>query len=87
MIIDLDPTHRIKGTESCWQLEKLAKVKDEMQWKAYKWFTSMNSALHSAAQRELRTDPAHGIAEAFAAIRRLKEKYAAIFDDVGRRAA
>lgn len=87
MIIDLDLKHRIKSTKDGWQLEKLQKSGNEMKWKAYKWYTSMDKALHCAAQLELRTDPAHGLTEALAAVRRVTEKYAAIFDDVGRRAA
>ena len=44
----------------------------------------VNSALHSAAQNEVRTNPARGISEALIALRVITEKYSAIFDDVDR---
>ena len=44
----------------------------------------VDAALHSAAQRDVRTDPARGITEALAALHRITQKHAAIFDDVGR---
>ncbi len=44
----------------------------------------VNSTLHSAAQHEVKTDPARGISEALIALRRITEKYSAIFDDVDR---
>ena len=86
MIIHLSKKLRIRGTESCWQLEKPKKVKDHFEWRAFKYFTTMDSALHEAAQREIRTYPAHGIADAIDACNRVTQKYARIFDDVGKRA-
>ena len=47
----------------------------------------MDSALREAAQREIRTFPATGITEAIDACRRVTQKYAQIFDDVGLRVA
>ncbi len=79
MIIPLDDELRIRGTEHCWQLERLRNTKGESAWKPYKYFTSVDSALHSAAQRELRVYPAQTIAEALDARRRVTHKYAQIF--------
>ena len=84
MIITLDDTHRIRGTDHCWQLEKLTKAKGETSWRAFKYFTTLTTALHEAAQREIRVYPANTLAEAFDACVRVTHKYAQIFDDVGR---
>ena len=86
MIIDLDAKYRIRGTESCWQLEVWSLSKGKPKWTPKKYYKDFASALHEAVQRELRTDPAHGLNEALATIERLTEKYAKIFDDVGRAA-
>ena len=86
MIIPLDDKLRIRGTENCWQLERLQLIKDEPAWKPYKYFTTVDSALHSAAQRELRVYPTQTLAEAFDACVRVTHKYSRIFDDVGQRA-
>ena len=82
MILALSDKTRIRGTERAWQLESL---KSDGEWRAFKYFTSMDRALHEAAQRDIRTDPAHGITEAINACRRVTQKYAQIFDDVGNR--
>ena len=82
MIIPLDVKTRIRGTERAWQLESL---KSDGEWRAFKYFTTMDGALHEAAQREIRTIPATGITKAIDACRRVTEKYSKIFDDVGSR--
>ncbi len=84
MIITLSENHRIRGTETCWQLERLKQRKGKPKWKPYKYFATVDSALHSAAQREIRVYPANTLTEAFEAVNRLTHKYAQIFDDVGR---
>ena len=81
MIIPLDEKLRIRGTEHCWQLEKL---KGDDEWRAFKYFTTMDNALHEAAQRELRLFSTTGLSDALAACRTLTAKYAQIFDGVGR---
>ena len=81
MIIPLDETLRIRGTEHCWQLEKL---KGDDEWRAFKYFTTVDNALHEAAQRELRLFSTTGLSEALAACRTITAKYAQILDDVGR---
>ncbi len=81
MIIPLSKILRIRGTETCWQLEKL-NTKDE--WRAFKYFTTVTSALHEAAQREIRLFSTDSLSEALAACEAVTAKYAKIFDDVGR---
>ncbi len=82
MIIPLDDGLRIRGTETCWQLERL---KGQNEWRAFKYFTTVDSALHEAAQRDLRLFPTNGVSEALAACRAITSKYSKIFDEVGRR--
>ncbi len=82
MIIPLDYGLRIRGTETCWQLERL---KGQNEWRAFKYFTTVDSALHEAAQRDLRLFPTNGVSEALAACRAVTSKYSKIFDEVGRR--
>ena len=84
MIIDIDDKTRIRGTEQCWQLERTRTVKGETEWRPYKYFTSFADALRSAAQREIRVSPASGITEAIDACNRVTQKYARIFDSVGK---
>ena len=85
MIIPIDERLRIRGTEHCWQLEKLKVVKGLCEWRAFKFFTSMDSALREAAQRDLRLSPANTLPEALADCRAVTSKYAQIFDAVGQR--
>ncbi len=85
MIIPLDEGLRIRGTEQCWQLEKLKAVKGQDEWRAFKFFSSMDSAVHEAAQRDLRLFPTNGVSEAVAACGAVTSKYSKIFDEVGRR--
>ena len=84
MIIPIDEKTRIRGTEYCWQLEKTRTVKGEIEWRPFKYFTTFGKALRDAAQREIRTIPAIGFNQAIAACNRVTEKYARIFDDVGK---
>ena len=85
MIIPLDDKHRIRGTAQCWPLETTKIVKGEIEWRAFQYFNSMDSALREAAQREIRTTPTTTLTEAIAACNRVTQKYARIFDDVGKR--
>ena len=85
MIIPIDERLRLRGTEHCWQLEKLKVVKGQFEWRAIKFFTSMDSALHEAAQRDLRLFPSTTLPQALAACRAVTSKYSQIFDEVGQR--
>ena len=84
MIIDIDSKNRIRGASNCWNLESERIIKGKPDWGADGYYSTFANALHAAAQRELRTDPAHGIAEAMEAVNRLTDKYAAIFEGVGK---
>ena len=84
MIITIDDKTRIRGTEHCWQLEAAKPVKRAIEWRPFKYFTTMDKALREAAQREIRLAPATGITEAIEACNSVTEKYARIFDDVGK---
>ena len=83
MIIDIDPKHRIRGTQHCWQLEVEHISDGKTAWRPIKYFATFGVALREAAQRELRTNPAHGLTEALEAVHRLTHKYSQIFDSVG----
>ena len=81
LIIHLSEKLRIRGTDRAWQLESL---KSDGEWRAFKYCTTMDGALHEAAQRDIRTDPAQGISEAIDACNRITQKYAQIFDGAGK---
>ena len=85
MIIPIDDKYRVKGTEMCWQLERLKTYKTgkkagTAEWAAHKYFTTLESALSEALQREIRTHPAATIPEAIEAVKTALAKYTAIFD-------
>ena len=89
MIIEIDEVQRIRGTDTCWQLERLrtiqaGKNKGGTKWVPEKYHSTLGCALSEALQREIRTHPAHTITEAIKAAERLCAKYAAIFDRVHR---
>ncbi len=84
MIIPLDDKLRIRGTTECWQLEQLKKIKDANEWRAFKYFTTVDNALHETAQRELRVYPTQTLAEASDTCNRVTHKYSKIFGDGGR---
>jgi hypothetical protein len=84
LIIPLDDKTRIRGTEKAWQLERKHRRNGVDDWKAFSYYTKFADAVGAACQRELRTTPAHGVTEAIAACSRVTQKYAKIFDEVGR---
>ncbi len=84
MIIPLSEKLRIRGTTECWQLERLTRFKGEPTWRAFKYFATVTSALHEAAQREIRLFSTDSLSEALAACEAVTAKYAKIFDDVGK---
>ena len=49
MIITIDDKTRIRGTEHCWQLEAAKPVKGAIEWRPFKYFTTMDKALREAA--------------------------------------
>jgi hypothetical protein len=81
MILHLDTEHRFRGTETCWVLERRRVYKGKDDWYAVGYFRDLVSGVREAFRREIRTDPAVGLAEALDAAERLIRKYAAVFDD------
>jgi hypothetical protein len=85
MILPIDDKCRVRGTEMCWQLERLKTYKTgkkagTVEWTPYKYFGTLESALSEALQREIRTHPAATIPEAIEAVKTALAKYTAIFD-------
>jgi hypothetical protein len=81
MILHLDTEHRFRGTETCWEFQRLKVYKGVQQWVTLGYYRDLVSAARAAYRREIRTDPAVGLAEALDAAERLIRKYAAVFDD------
>ena len=89
MIIHISENLRIRGTERCWQLEKMRARKDKHEWEAFKYFQSFGEAVGAACQREIRLDPATGLNEALQAVTKIAARYNKLLDDAlaSRRAA
>ncbi len=75
MIIPIDSTTRIVGTERAWELQKTRTRNGQSDWEPYKWFSTFRSALEEAVHREIRIHPAHGLSEAIEAVSGLVQKY------------
>ncbi len=80
MIIQIDEIIRIKGTETCYQLEKNCYRNGCVEWRPFKYYTTFADACGAACEREFRTNPTQGIAEAFEVARRLSQKYGELLD-------
>lgn len=80
MILQLDERHRLFGGERAWELQSLKVVKGRSEWRSYKWFPTLDSALREAARAEIRTEPVQGLVEAIGAADRVIAKYSAIID-------
>jgi len=76
MIIQLDDDTRIKGTPRCWELQRLRNYKGSKRWEPYKWFSTFRQALDEAVHSEIRTDPAHTLADAIDAVSALVRRIA-----------
>ncbi len=81
MIIPLSDECRIRGTEQCWQLEFSKQSKGDCEWRAKKYFTTLDNALREAARREIRIHPAQTLAEAIQAVDSIAARYSQIIDD------
>ena len=75
MIIQLDSETRIKGTTRCWELQQQRNYKGGKRWEPYKWFTTFRCALDEAVHREIRSHPAHTLADAIEAVSGVVQKY------------
>ncbi len=82
MIIQISKELRIRGTKYCWQLEALRQYKGKDEWRAFKWHSTIDSALREAAQREIRLNSATDLTDAIEAVEQIGAKYARIFDGV-----
>lgn len=68
MNIPIGKNKRIKGTERCWELQRIRTRKGQEVWESYKWFSTFRQALDEAVHSEIRTHPASTIAEAIEAV-------------------
>jgi len=82
MVIPLSKELRIRGTKYCWQLEALREYKGKDEWRAFKWHSTIDSALREAAQREIRLNASTDLTDAIEAVEQIGAKYARIFDGV-----
>lgn len=80
MIISLDSKNRIRGTETCWQLERARTSNGRVVWQAYKYFPTFDQALSAAVEREIRTAETHTLAEAIKVVHQLSTKYSQIVE-------
>ena len=74
MIIPINEALRIKGTETCWELQRVRSRRGKTEWEPFKYFSSFGRALEEAVQREIRVHPADGITEALDALTSLSQK-------------
>ena len=58
MIIHISDKLRIRGTETCYQLEKPRNRKGQIKWEPFKYYSKFGHALGAACEREIRTHPA-----------------------------
>jgi hypothetical protein len=75
MIIQLNARLRIKGTETCWELQKSRSRNGNLVWEPFKYFATFRQALEEAVQREIRLHPAEGIAVAIEAVTRVSQAF------------
>ncbi len=76
MIIQLDSRTRIVGTNRAWELQRLRNYKGGKKWEPYKWFSTFRQALDEAVHSEIRTHPAHTLADAIDAVSALVRRIA-----------
>ena len=78
MIVPLSDNMRIKGTERCWELQRLRARRGQPTWESFKYFGSFGQAVEAAVQREIRLHPAKTLAEAFEAVSGVVRRYDAL---------
>ena len=81
MNIQLTEELRIRGTADCWQLEKAAKRKDQIEWRPFKYYRTIAGAVGEACQRTIRLHPAASLSEAIKAVDTITARYAQLLDD------
>jgi hypothetical protein len=82
VIVALSENLRVIGTEHAWELQRPRKGKggNGIEWRSYKYFGTLSDAVRSAAQAEIRLDPANSIIEALEAVNRVTQKYERMID-------
>ena len=80
MIIQLTKEIRIRGTEHCVQTERRRVRKGKTEWRPFKYHSTYGEALRAACERELRMNPAVGLAESIEAATQISAKFGELFD-------
>jgi len=75
VIIQLNDSTRIIGTERAWVLQKTRIRNNRQTWSSFRWFSSFSSALQDAAHHEIRTHPAQSLSEAIEAVAVIVRRY------------
>ena len=75
MIIQIDPSKRIVGSERAWELQRQRSRNGKTAWEPYKWFVTFRHALEEAVQRDIRLHPATSLSEAIEAVSDVIRKY------------
>ena len=75
MIIPVSEKVRIRGTETCWQLERRRRRKGALIWEPYKYFGTFRQALTKAGDDEIRLHPAANLTEAIEAVADISRRY------------
>ena len=75
MIIPINAEIRIKGTETCWELQRVRSKKGQQVWEPFKYFSTFRQALEEAVQREIRRHPATTLSDAIRAVSNIVQKY------------
>lgn len=81
MILDLDPSNRIVGTEYAWELQRRYVSAGKSTWRAYRWFPSLTLALQDAAHRKIRTADVQGVAEAIKRVDSVVQRFERLIDE------
>ena len=81
MLIPINDDLRIRGTEHCWQLERLRTRKGEPDWAPFKYFQDLGHAVGEACRREIRLHPASSLADALEAVDQVTARYNKLLDD------
>lgn len=80
MIIPFDSKNRIRGTETCWQLERTRTSNGRVVWQPYKYFPTFDQALSAAVERGIRTAETHTLADAIKILHQFITQYSQIVD-------
>ena len=78
MIIQIDEKTRIKGTETCWELQRVRLRDGRKCWEPFKWFRTFGQALDEAVHHEIRTHPAETVSDAIEAVSAIVRRISAL---------